>query len=130
MKSWLRHWTELTRRRQNVTYKGGTHVKMSSASDSEQPIYDRPVCPHGVAIVPVSGGHKGHLRLSKAHIYIRAQPVGDQGVRTPPPIWTDHPNFLDEECDYRYVTHWSARNWVYTIRILFCIIAKELDPQL
>ena len=31
----------------------------------------------------------------------------------PPKIWMDHPNFLDEECDYRYVTHCSARNWVY-----------------
>ena len=35
------------------------------------------------------------------------------GVRTLPKIWTDHPNFLDEECDYRYVTECSARNWVY-----------------
>ena len=33
------------------------------------------------------------------------------GVRTPK-IWTDHPNFFDE-CDYRYVTDCSARNWVY-----------------
>ena len=24
----------------------------------------------------------------------------------------DHPNFFDEECDYRYVTDCSARNWV------------------
>ena len=40
---------------------------MSSASDREKPIYDRPFCPHGVAIVPVSERHKGHLRLSKAH---------------------------------------------------------------
>jgi len=30
-----------------------------------------------------------------------------------PKIWMDHPKFLDEECDYRYVTHCSARNWVY-----------------
>jgi len=36
--------------------------------------------------------------------------VGEFG---PPKIWMDHPNFLNEECDYRYVTHCSARNWVY-----------------
>ena len=35
------------------------------------------------------------------------------GVRTPKKIWTDHPNFFDEECDYRYVTDCSARNWLY-----------------
>ena len=31
----------------------------------------------------------------------------------PPKIWTDHPNFFDEEYDYRYVTACSAQNWVY-----------------
>jgi len=25
----------------------------------------------------------------------------------------DYPNFFDEECDYRYVTDCSVRNWVY-----------------
>jgi len=34
------------------------------------------------------------------------------GGRTPQ-IWMDQSNFFDEECDYRYVTHCSARNWVY-----------------
>jgi len=37
-------------------------------------------------------------------------------VRNPPPRkknWTDHPNFFDEECDYRYTTDCTARNWVY-----------------
>jgi len=36
----------------------------------------------------------------------------EEGVRTPQ-IWTDHPNFFDEECDCRYVTACSPRNWVY-----------------
>jgi len=36
----------------------------------------------------------------------------DEGAG-PPKIWMDHPNFFHEECDYRYVTHCSARNWVY-----------------
>jgi len=31
----------------------------------------------------------------------------------PPKIWTDHPDFFDEECDYRYVTDCSPRHWVY-----------------
>jgi len=35
-----------------------------------------------------------------------------RGARTAK-IWTDHPNFFDEECDYRYVTDCSARNWLY-----------------
>ena len=39
--------------------------------------------------------------------------VGGGPDLPPPQIWMDHPNFLDEECDYRYVTHCSARNWVY-----------------
>jgi len=37
---------------------------------------------------------------------------GVGGVRTPK-ISMDHPNFFDEESDYRYVTDCSARNWVY-----------------
>jgi len=55
------------------------------------------------------------------HVYnhvSRAQPLGVEGVWTPK-IWTDHPNFFDEECDYRYVTACSARTWVY----------KALDPN-
>jgi len=39
--------------------------------------------------------------------------TGGFGGSGPPKIWTDHPNFFDEECDYRYVTDCSARNWVY-----------------
>ena len=35
------------------------------------------------------------------------------GGSGPPKIWTDHPNFFDKECDYRYVTDCSTRNWVY-----------------
>ena len=42
------------------------------------------------------------------------------GSPDPPKIWTDHPSLFDEECDYRYVTDCSARNWY--IRILFCTI--------
>jgi len=30
----------------------------------------------------------------------------------PPKVWTDHPNFFDEENDCRYITDCSARNWV------------------
>ena len=52
--------------------------------------------------------------------HARAQPLGRSGGPDPPPpkkknnkIWTDHPNFFDEECDYRYVTDCSARNWAY-----------------
>jgi len=37
---------------------------------------------------------------------------GVGGVRTPK-IWADHPNFFDEECDYRYVIDCSARKWGY-----------------
>ena len=39
-----------------------------------------------------------------------------EGVRPSPPPkkkWTDLPNFFDGKCDYRYVTHCSARNCVY-----------------
>ena len=32
------------------------------------------------------------------------------GGPNPTKIWTDHPNFFDEESDYRYVTDCSARN--------------------
>jgi len=38
--------------------------------------------------------------------------TGGRGVRTPLQIWTDHPNFFDEECDYSYVTDCSPRKWV------------------
>jgi len=39
--------------------------------------------------------------------------TGGSGGSGPPKIWTVHPNFFDEECDYRYVTDCSALNWVY-----------------
>jgi len=39
--------------------------------------------------------------------------TGEVGGPDPTKIWTDHPNFFDEECDYRYVTDCSPRNWVY-----------------
>jgi len=44
---------------------------------------------------------------------LRAQPLEGRGVRTPQNLGTDHPNFFDEESDYRYVTDCSPRNWVY-----------------
>ena len=48
---------------------------------------------------------------------LKGATTGDRGGPDPPPPkqknWTDHPNFFDEECDYRYITHCSARNWVY-----------------
>ena len=43
----------------------------------------------------------------------RAQPLGWLGGSGPPNIWRDHPNFFHEECDYHYVTDYSARNCVY-----------------
>ena len=51
--------------------------------------------------------------------YARAQQLGAVGARTPK-IWMDHPNFFDEECDDRYVTDCSARNWVY--HPVFCSV--------
>jgi len=39
--------------------------------------------------------------------------IGVEWGSGPPKIWTEHPNFFDEEYDYRYVTDCSARNWVY-----------------
>ena len=47
------------------------------------------------------------------------------GDRTPK-IWTDHPNFFDEECDYRYVTDCSARNWVGLYHPYF-VLYNNLD---
>ena len=58
--------------------------------------------------------------------------VGVKGATTeggpdPPKIWTDHPNFFDEECDYRYVTHCSARKWLYhPYFVLYCGIGPQL----
>jgi len=44
-----------------------------------------------------------------------AQPLGGEGPDPPPQKknWTDHRNFFDKECDYRYVTVCSAQNWAY-----------------
>jgi len=54
--------------------------------------------------------------------------VGGPG---PPKIWTDHPNFFDEECDYRYITYCSARNWVYhTYFVLYNNLDQGIGPQL
>jgi len=50
-----------------------------------------------------------HYRIVYAR---KGATTGGRGVRTPQ-IWTEHPNFFDEECDYRYVTDYSERNWVY-----------------
>jgi len=52
------------------------------------------------------------------------------GVGGPDPqkIWTGHPNFLDEECDYRYVTHCSARNWVYHPYVLYNNLDQGIGP--
>ena len=58
----------------------------------------------------------------------RAQPLGVGGLRTPK-IWMDHPNFLGEECDYRYITHCSARNWVYhSYFVLYNILDQGIGP--
>ena len=51
-------------------------------------------------------------------------------VRTPK-IWTDHPNFFDEECDYRYVTDCSPRKWVYhQYFVLYNNLHQGIGPQL
>ena len=47
-----------------------------------------------------------HALAALLHRSPRAQPLGVGGPD--PKIWTDHPNFFDEECDYRYVTDCSA----------------------
>jgi len=47
-----------------------------------------------------------------AHNGATTEESGGSGPH-PPQICTDHLNFFDEECDYRYVTDCSARNWVY-----------------
>ena len=52
------------------------------------------------------------LYVHSALVLSRAQPLRGGGGSGPPKIWTDYPNFFDEECDYRYVTDSSARNWV------------------
>jgi len=61
-----------------------------------------------------------------------AQPLGGrEGGRTSPPKknWTDHPNFFDEECDYRYVTNCSARNWVcHPYFVLYNNLEQEIGP--
>ena len=57
--------------------------------------------------------------------------VGGSG---PPKIWTDHPNFFDKECDYRYVsyvTYCSPRNWVYhPYFVLHNNLDQGIGPQL
>jgi len=57
---------------------------------------------------------------------------GDEGDPDPQKkIWRDHPNFFDEECDYRYVTHCSARNWVYhPYFVLYSNLHQGIGPQL
>jgi len=56
---------------------------------------------------------------------------GSGGGSDPQKNWTDHPNFFYEECDYRYVTDCSARNWVYhPYFVLYNDLDQELDPQL
>jgi len=58
----------------------------------------------------------------------RAQPLRGQGVWTPK-IWTDHPNFFDEECDYHCITDCSARSWVYhTYFVLYNNLDQGIGP--
>jgi len=58
-----------------------------------------PACKNLTPVMPTTSTGKGAT-------------TGGWGVRTPK-IWTNHPNCFDEECDYRYVTDCSPRNWVY-----------------
>ena len=51
---------------------------------------------------------------------------GSEGSAAPK-IWTDHPNFFGEERDYRYVTDYSARNWVYHPYFVFY---NNLDQEI
>jgi len=56
---------------------------------------------------------------------------GIGGVSGPPTqIWTDHSNFFDEECDYRYVTACSAQDWVcHPHFVLYNILDQGIGPQ-
>ena len=55
--------------------------------------------------------HRPRPTISAAH---GRNHWGDRGSGPPKQKnCMDHAHFLDEECDYRYVTHCSARNWVY-----------------
>ena len=59
----------------------------------------------------------------------RAQPLGVGGPDIPK-NWMDHPNFFDEECDYRYVTYCSPRNWVYHRNfVLYNNLEQEIGPS-
>ena len=53
---------------------------------------------------------------------------GIRRVRTPPPkkMWTDHPNFFDDDCDYRYVTQCTKLG----IASVFCYVLWNWTPQL
>ena len=57
---------------------------------------------------------------------------GGLGGSDPPPQQkngTDHPNFFDAECDYRYVTDCSARSWVYMYHPYF-VLYNNLDQEI
>jgi len=63
--------------------------------------------------------------------------IGGEGSGPRPPQkkkkrnWTDHPNFFHEACDYRYVTHCSARSWVYhPYFVLYNNLDQGIGPQL
>jgi len=82
----------------------------------------------------IAGDTNGRCCIVARDSNPRAQPLGVREDQNPPPKkknWTDHPNFFDEECDYRYATDCSARNWVHhPYFVLYNNLDKGIGPQL
>jgi len=53
----------------------------------------------------------GHCNAPAVN-FAKGATTGGRGSGSPK-IWRGHPNFFDEECDYRYVTDCSSLNWVH-----------------
>jgi len=69
------------------------------------------------------------LFSSPSHILSQGRNHWGVGEVRNPKIWTENPNFLDEEGDYRYVTDCSARNRVYhPYFVLYNNIDQEIRP--
>jgi len=85
-------------------------------------------CPFEVKCTAILGYKSLYTSWLRPWQWSKGATTGGSGVRTPK-IWTDHPNFFDEECDYRYVTDCSARNWVYhPYFVLYNNLDQEIGP--
>jgi len=83
---------------------------------------------YDACLVPVYLRHISFLPI-KDNKNLQGRNHWGLGVRTPK-IWMDYPDFFDEECDYRYVTDCSPRNWVYhPYFVLYNNLTNELDPN-